>query len=512
MSTLTLTIGGANFLPQYQTNSAKITENLLNQGNTMTMRIVKKAAQTAPAIGKEIIFKDGSRFLFGGFITRLRPVEYGVGQLIVYELEASDYTFLLVNKLAQSTYENMTLGAIVADLLATYIAPGYGITGNHVAAGPTIVTVNFNHISMRQAFENLYKITGYVWWVDYQKDVHFVDPGTAAPAPETITDAVPGNHETVVIVNDNTQVRNSIVVEGGIQESNNYAQVILGDANAREWVLVYPVVTMVSVELDTGSGYVVKTVGVDPKDDEASFYAMYSPDRGSLRISTGQTTPGATHKLRVTFTYPLPVITIVQSAPSITALKAIEGGDGVHAWTIQDTTIVSNAQAKQRALKELDQFANPTISGTFVTRTGLLQAGSYFIPGQILTVNLPSWGIPTDTPYMILKVTTTMQETGSSIEYTYTVVFGGRLLGVIDFLQALATPEQPLDTSQQVTKIQAVAEVVTVAEVITKNSNVRSIAETVTVAESFSTLNTVPPFKWAASATKKAIWGKFEWG
>lgn len=513
MTTLTLTIGGADFLPQYKTGSIKITEQIQNQGNTLNLQITKTTLQSAPVSGQEIMLMDGARTLFSGYITKTTPQEYGIGSFVLYKVEAMDQTYILANKEAQASYENMTLGDIVADLLLT-IDAGYGITGTNVVTGPPITTINFNHISIRQCFENLGKVTGYIWWIDYDKDVHFINPaGGLNLAPESLTDAVK-NHESIVLTTDITQIKNDIIVQGGTQESANYEQIIVGDGSAREWVLVYPVKTMVSVQMDTGGGYSAKTFGVDPRDDVASFDFMYSPERGSIRCGTGTITPAATTtKVKVTFTYPLPVLTEVQSAASIVAMKALEGGDGLHTFTINDATIVSQAQATQRALQELEEFADPVLSGNFKTRTGLLSAGSYFAPGQAITVNLPSWGISVDTVYVIQKVTITAEESGSAIEYHYDVTFGGRLLGVLDFLQALATPESPLDTSQEVQKIKAISEVVAIVEAITRNGNVRSVAESVTIVETTpAQVNTTPPFKWAPSGTKKMIWGKFEWG
>lgn len=512
---INLQIGGNDFSHQRKQGSEKIVENIQNQGNTLTVSVTKRAGQNTPIGGQTISMNDviNSRTLFNGYVTKITPQEYGIGNYIIYKVEAMDHTYVLANKEAQESYENMTLGAIVADLL-TNIDAGYGITGTNVAAGPVISTINFNHISIRQCFENLAKLTGYIWWIDYAKDVHFIDPtGGVATAPEKITDTS-GNHESIAIHTDVTQVKNDIIVLGGTQESANYPQVIVGDGSAREWLLLYPVQTMVSVELSLGGGaYVAQTFGIDPKDDETLFYSMYSPDRGSIRLSSGSTTLGATDKLRVTFTYPIPVITEVQSPASILAMKNIEGGDGIHKATINDSTIVSLNQATQRALQEIDQFADPILSGEVITRTGLLQAGSHFSPGQSLTVNLPSWGINTDTVYIIQRVTTTIDQNGSSIEYHYDITFGGRLLGVVDFLLALATPESPLDTSGEINKIYALSDVVSIVETITRNGNLQTLSESISIVEtSLTHTNTTPPFKWAPSATKKAVWNKFEWG
>ncbi|MCK5266808.1 MAG: hypothetical protein KAR07_01450, partial [Spirochaetes bacterium] len=116
---MTLTIGGSNFLPQYRTNSAKIKEILQNRSNTFNLVITKKSSQSAPQEGQEIIFKDGSRFLFAGFISRISPVEVGEGELFIYRVEATDYTYVLLNKNAQKSYESQTLKYIVEDLIST---------------------------------------------------------------------------------------------------------------------------------------------------------------------------------------------------------------------------------------------------------------------------------------------------------------------------------------------------------------------------------------------------------
>lgn len=481
MSSLTLTIGGTNFLPVYKTGSCVISSQLQNQGNTLSMRLAVRTGGTLPQSGQEIVFKDGSRFLFGGFVTRLNPTEYGVGQLITYDLEASDYTYLLTNKYAQASYTNQTLAYIVADLLSTNLASGYGVTHTNTATGPTIASVTFNHISLRQCFEKLAKLTNYIWWMDYEKDLHFVDPAMTTAAPETVTDSS-SNIETMVINTDVSQVRNQIVIQGGTQASANYADIFIGDGQARGWVLTYAIKTMITIELDTGAGYVTKIIGVEGTDDETVCYFMYSTSRGSFRMASGSSTPTSAHKIRVTYKYALPVLTIVSDSTSIALMSALEGGDGVHGFVINDSTITSQEQARKRGQQELLMFALPILQGEFTTRTGLLASGSYFVPGQALSVNLPSWGISTTTVYLIQRVTMSMVETGSSIEYHYRVTFGGRMLGVTDFLLALATPEQALDMSQELQTVYSIPHVLTITESITRGT-ARSVTETVTVGE-----------------------------
>lgn len=507
MTTLTLTIGGSNFLPQYKTGSARITEQLQNRGNTMKLQITKLPAQSSPNEGEEIILKDGSRFLFAGFISRVQPREIGEGSLFIYDVEATDYTYIIINKNAQITYENQTLQYIVQDLVSQYIDSGYGFTTTNVAVGPTINTIAFNHISLRKAFEKLASVTGYEWWIDYEKDIHF-QPTDATPAPESITDTT-NNFSEINIDVDVSQLRNSIVVKGGREETSAFfQQTILGDGDAREWILREKPKTLEYIKLNT----VTQDVGVDPIEEDTGYDFMFNYQEKFIRCTPTTTTPIAGDEIVVSYKYEVPVIVKVRSAPSVVAMAAIEGGDGLHEYVITDSSISSKIEARDRALKEIEQYGNPLVNGTFQTRTGLLSTGTYFRPGQLLTVNLPTWGISTDTQYLIQQIVTTLVEDGSTIEYTYSVRFGGRLLNATSFLESIAGQEQVILAAEEIDRIESISEEITITESIARDPQLKSVSESVVVSESISKSNTTPPFKWGVTGTKPGVWNKSEWG
>lgn len=506
----TLTIGGVNFLPQYITGTAEITEQLQNRANTMKMRLKKTGSQTKPQEGAEIIFKDGSRFLFGGFITRISPVETGIGQMFSYEIEATDYTYILLNHNAQEVYENMTLLAIVNDLFSNYAA-GYSLDITNVDVGPTIPKIVFNHVSLRKCFEKLanYAIN-FEWWIDYERKVYFKQH-EAIPAPESITDSS-ANFEDINIQIDATQVRNKIVVRGGREETTSYiSEELKGNGTDKKFILREKPKTMVSIELNTGSGYVSQSYGVDPLDNdiEATKNFMFNFQEKFVRCSSAQSAPGATHTLRVTYYYEVPIIVVVSDSVAINYMKAIEGGDGIHDFTIFDSNIKSKEEARNRALREIDEFGYPLINATFETSTGLLAAGSYFHPGQIAKLNLPSWGISTDSYYLVQQVITNVLEDGS---YHYSVRVGGRKVDMVSFLESLAGKEENVDADEELDTIRAVPNVPAFTEAISRNPKTKSVPEIPALVETITQSKTTPPFKWGPSATKLGKWGKAEWG
>lgn len=488
-----LTIGGTDATAMLKINSAGINSQIKNQGDIMRLTLVKAAADTAPQGGQEIVLTDSGRFLFGGFITRLDPEETGIGQQIRYQVEASDYTYILTNRHAQKSYASQTLHDIVADLFTQYLNDHGFTVAAAVGDSPTITSINFNHVSLRKCFEKLAATTGYIWYVDYEKVVHFIGPTIAVQFPETFTDSS-NNHISTPIINDVTQVRNEITVLGGT-ETASYTQNILGNGTAREWLLVHSIKTITSVKLNG----VTKTFGILGKDDEGSNYLMYAPTRGSVVLCSGSTTPTGTDTLEIIFDYQTPVVTMVNDARSIEMMKALEGGDGIHAYVINDSSITSKAEARQRAQNELQQFAYPTISGTITTRTGLLGTGNIPTAGQAIVVNFPSWGISEDTTYIIQSVATTMTEADDgSIEYTYEITFGGRLLGVVDFLQALSEPSgnEALGNESEIYPIHLVSEETITAETISCNPNYHEIEEEVVTAETISVEHYTPPFQY----------------
>src|ERR1043165_6740200 len=136
----TLTIAGSSFLSQYKTNSARITESV-DRAGVMTMTIVTNPPQSIPQEGSEVVFKDGTRYLFGGYISKVEPQEIGIGQLFTCKVEVSDYSYLFNSKMASRGYTNHTLKYIVEDLLSSYVTSAYGFDTTNVNTGPTIDSI-----------------------------------------------------------------------------------------------------------------------------------------------------------------------------------------------------------------------------------------------------------------------------------------------------------------------------------------------------------------------------------
>ncbi len=432
----TLTIAGSNFLTYYKTSTARIRETL-RKTNVMNMEIVTKSISNAPQEGSEIVFKDGSRFLFGGFISRVQPLETGKGQLFNFEVEASDYAYIFNSKIARRAYTNQTLAYIVTDLMGEYVDASYGFDLTNVQTGPIVESISFNHISIRACFEKLAKTTGFVWWVDYEKKLYF-QTNTTSTAPETVTDSS-GNISSVDIAYDTSQVRNSVIVIGnseGVESLVTITQTFTGDGDTRTWQFETTPSTISGITLNG----VAKSIS-PIESAGATDYFIYSASQLYLQVSAANPTPAIADSIVITYYNKLAIITQLRDVDSIAFFEALDGGDGIYEYTIKDTTILTLDEAAARAQQELEQFSMPLVEGKIVTRSGLLASPTnVFKPGQVLTVNLPTQGLATDTAFLIQEVGIEVLD-GSSSEYIYTIKFGGKIVGIQEFLEMLAAQQ-----------------------------------------------------------------------
>lgn len=490
---LTLTIAGENFLPQYKTGGAVITERLQNKSNSMEIQVVKKSGQSTPKQGAELILKDDSRFLFGGFITQVTPTESGKGYFFTYSLEVTDYSHLLGNKVAQTAYENSTVKEIVEDLMEKYVDSAYNFDTSNVSTGEEIGLITFDHINLRRCFEKIAKRTGRVWWVDYERNLHFKSVQDDV-APEDIRDSDASNHKDLQIIYDTTQVRNSVIVIGsdsGQEAETSNVQTFEGDGETRSWSLDDKPSTVVHIKVNGDS----KQFSLDVNERDTDYFT-YSFSGASFRLTDSQTTPEAGDTIEIEYYPSIPIIVRKLDKDSIDFFKKLEGGDGEHQYTLKDSSIGSKESAFERAQQELDDFAYPLVNGYFTTDSSMLQAGSVFKTGQRLTVNSPSWGIDNDSAFTIQEVKVELKEDGNDIIYQYKVRFGGKLVGVQEFLEHLAQEGESTSEASEIKTLFVTSDTVVLAD------------------GNLSRLNETPPYEYGSDSVQgnpQGRWNLSEW-
>jgi hypothetical protein len=414
-----ITIAGTDRTADIKLDEFSVEQVLTSQEDNCTFTVKSGAKPTA---GQEIVVTDGGVKLFAGIIDVVQDDPRTPG-VTFYKCQARDYTYQLDRKLVVETYENQAADVIVRDILTKYCS---GFTATNVKTGaPTVEYIVFDYRRPSECFRELSDYCGWDWYVDYNKDVWFFNPSSlATPAPvpiEVNTDVRRLKHDI-----ETEGLRNRVYVRGGTMLSDPWTYEVKADGAARAWVLPHK-----PHDISLTVGGVAKTVGVENLHEEANYNYMMNFQEKYVRASTQTATPAAGTTLAFTYKYDIDVITMVEDVASQNAVKAVQGGDGVYEHSIVDDSLTTIDAAEAAGNADLREHANPRVKGSFETEIG------GWAPGQLVTINLPSRGI-TGT-FLIQKVTITPATPESR---TYRVEYGGRLLGIADWLQALWKAQQ----------------------------------------------------------------------
>lgn len=338
----------------------------------------------------------------------------------------------------------------------------------------------------------------YIWYIDYERDIHFVSSETEGAPWDATNDNVVDLQTEV----DASQVGNRIQIEGGEETSASvYAEIKQGDDATREWVLktkfnnleislddngttavagagttttnieltghglsngdhvvnrttgVVREVTVVdpnnlTVEADAAMApgdtisffSTVKTSGVEGIDDETLFNYMQNSNEKSVRSSSAEPTLTTTDYIRFSYNERVPIQLQYHDSASSDALKAIGLGDGIFDLDpIIDGNIDSRALAISIAQAKVSTYSNPTISGTYRTdqhgvRAGMIQ--------RIIDSNRSF-----DAEHVVQTVT--LKQKGGQFydNFRHSVMFGTTLFGWIEFMQKLQSTKDNIEVN-----------------------------------------------------------------
>jgi hypothetical protein len=364
---LVITIGGVDKTSSVVFNSLRKTDNLNQQNDSLEFVVRKYGSLTyVPSLDDEVVVALDGTNVFGGAIVRIEE-SIKASKILEYKIICNDYSQYLKRRLVTERYTNQTVAQIVADIVTNYASD---FTVVNVATGPTIESISFNRLSVADCLQKLADAISYVWYVDYAKDIHFFPKNTEV-APFNLSDSS-NNYifNSLEITEDLTQMKNSILVQGGEAESAaTRVETVVADGTNTQYKLtnkfsVKPVVTV------AGSA---KTVGVEYLDDDASYQVMWNFNEKYLRFTSGNV-PTASQVITATAKYKYPIVVRVPAPSSIAEY-------GTYEFAITDKSILSQQEAIDRAIAELTSYQNELYEGSFRTYENGLRSG------QVININ-----------------------------------------------------------------------------------------------------------------------------
>ena len=415
----TVTINSVDRTSSIKKGSFSKRDVLNQQVDTCAFEVRKYGTKTyVPEVGHEVVVTRDSTTIFGGIILRITERIDSNPKVLLYRVECVDYSQYLKRQLVTERYENETVANIIDDLVANYTAAGDSITTNNVSASIEVESFSFNRLTVAECLEKLANSLSYVWYVDYDKDIHFY-PKNTETAPFSLSDSSENYiFNSLQIIEDLSQIRNSVLVQGGEAVSDSSrTETFDGDGTKSTFALANKFDSKPTVEV----GGVGQTVGTEYLDDDASFDCMWNFNEKYIRFTAGNIPASGTNNIEVTGTYLFPIVVKVPAPASIADY-------GTYEFAITDRSIRSTDEAIERALAELRSYQAEFYEGQFRTYNDGLRSG------QVLTIDSMQRG--KTITVLIQSVEARMRDPlGTTLEYT--VRFATlKSIGIIEYLQA----------------------------------------------------------------------------
>lgn len=381
---LALRIGSTVVTPWLAIESYEITESL-NQRNTCRVTLYPpKGATWRPIAGEEFVLTDMGERLFGGSVENITEatMDESLTETRVIQIEAVDYNQIADRMLVVNSYENMTCGDIVLDIIATYLA-GDNIGAQFVDVGLSVDKISFNYVPASEAFTKLASICGFSWYIDYYGGLYFFARTYQVSGFEINSANAVFRRLRNVATRD--QYRNSQIIRGGIAVTQPQLERFAGDGQNGTYTMAYAVDRVPVVMRNTTSTGAAQTVAIRDLGVPAKWY--WNRGQNTINQHSTDVVLTSTEFLSVYYQGQYPLLTVMDNAAEIASRSLIEGGSGRYESVRDDESVDTDNLGMLAAQALLAQYGSIKQDIEFVTTAVPI------ITGDLLPVSVPELGL-----------------------------------------------------------------------------------------------------------------------
>ena len=341
-------------------------------------------------------------------------------------------------------------GDVIKDIVARFFIYGgvtEGIDTSNVEDGPEIEKFVFNYVPASQAFDDIADLTGYVWYIDYEKKLYFT-PRDKYEAPIVIGGKT-RNWRNMKITESRDLYRNRQIVRAGTALTDERTDTVIAAADQKLFEVPFPVGTASAVTVNS----VAKTLGVNGLHEGRDFYWSYGSN-----VLTAEIAPGVGAVIALTYQGMFQILVDERIDAEILARRALEGGTGVYEAIADDPAINMQPVAVQKALAYLRKHGVIPQTVRFETDCPGLR------PGQLITIKFVSAGL---NDYYLIESVNMRDLQGRINRYQVSAVSGDALGGWLEWFSALARQAQKfvLYDEDQVSMLREITDTVRVYDI-----------------------------------------------
>lgn len=437
-------------------------ENTIGKRSTASFTVITDTSTHFYQYQQCWIYDQSGYLIFSGYITQPQEKKLGFAQTLIHTITATDQHYLADKRVLAAQYTNKSIGFIVTNIVSTILSQE-GVTLADVYDGifpsttlypsptlyPTgnvglIPTATFAYCTVAQALDALASSASasgvpYFWSIDKDKKLYFVP--YSAISNTTVVDGsmIDEQVNTPTLSRQNPTYRNTQYVTGGVAETVTQTETRVGDGNTQAWTMGYELAHVPTVQVNTGSGYVTKTVGIKGVDSGKDFY-WSKGDPVITQDSAGTILRGSPNNdmLKVIYIGQYPTVSIAQDSGQVMYQAKIDGTSGIVESCATDSNITSSGNGLNEAGQLLTRYAQQGVQLTFTTRD------PSFIQGQLRIFDLPHHDL-NNVQMLVTDVVATDQYDGVNIYYNVTAVLGPYDVSWQDFFSQLLKQQTPVD-------------------------------------------------------------------
>lgn len=379
--TIEVSIDGVDRSGMYRPGTLRVRETLAGR-NTGEFTLLDAAQTYRPSIGELVeVLHDGST-IFKGTVDKADEEDPPAGNFNRLKITCVDFNQLANRFLVAKRYEKagQTLQDIVEDVVDVETELSLeGVTVEDISGDPLIETAHFDYRTVRQAFDDLARESGYSWGIGYDKILRFSGLGSVSSGVKFQETGV-NNYIGARITKTREKYRNRQFVRGEKQPTDPRTETFVGDGERQTFTLSFevandPDLTRPIVKVDG----VVQDVGVRGVESEQEFDWFYNLGEKEISqdISSDPLTSG--DQLSVAYIGQFPFIIEFEDSAEIATRAAVEGGSGVYENLEVDEDLRGIQLALDRASGFLRRFGQITEEARIETYDGTPSIGETVI-------------------------------------------------------------------------------------------------------------------------------------
>lgn len=409
------------------------------------------AGQTLPNSGGPFLVRQGELIItdanglriFGGYATKYNDVSQILGPTKrATAVDAIDYSTSLQRVVVDEIFSAQTDVQIIQYVINKY-APWISLQYLQTNGNYTFTAKSFRQVSVEQVLQTIAGVTGFLVWVDYYKNLHYISPAQASSGPFNVSDnpdflhTFP--HRVDEFLTDDNSAINRVTFYGGTMQSGDIKQDVSPLCNGSNTIFVfaaYPIPNS-SGAIQVLLNGVFQTVGTMNGTGAANQFisnggtAQVLIDTNGPNATFDPASPpaaGSTLFLLYRYNFPLSVRINDQKSYNFFGPPWLDG-------TMQDSTVYDTQTAVQRCKVLLMQQSFGLVTLKFRVWKGGLQSGQTI---QVTNLNRGINGVT----YLIQEVRTSPLGGGN---FAYDITCGAWNWNVVDVLVKMASMINPPD-------------------------------------------------------------------